>query len=197
MKNPSKKGTKIKAEVKKIEQEIKDEIVLNVPNALSLLRLILSFLIVYLIFSHDSKWFVVIVFAIAAITDYFDGMLARKLKQTTNIGARLDQVVDRVFAIMVVGALMLYSMIYSHEETVLLFLVMSREIIASPGFVIRIIRNVDSYKVKYIGKVTTFVQSIAIGLIIIKSSLAFYLVIITCILGIIAGLDYLRDSLKK
>ena len=58
------------------------------------------------------------------------------------------------------------------------------------------IRNKDPYKVRYIGKVTTFIQSIALGAIILQVNWAIYLAVLTCIVGVVAGFDYLRYSLS-
>jgi len=181
--------------------QIEKEIFLNVPNSLTLLRLILTFVFIYLLFMNYSKLILIIVFAIAALTDWFDGFFARRLNQKTEIGARLDQVIDRVFTIAIVLAIIIYVIInHLHnnlENTLLLlFLICSREIVSTPGVLIGVIRGKDLYKVKYIGKVTTFVQAFALGAIILQVDWAIYLAIPTCIIGIIAGFDYLRYSLS-
>jgi CDP-diacylglycerol---glycerol-3-phosphate 3-phosphatidyltransferase len=185
---------KNKQKIKLIRQEIKKEVLFNVPNSLTLLRLILCFFAVYMLFSNYSRISVASVFAIAAFTDFLDGYFARKLKQTTDIGARLDQVIDRVFTITIVVAIMIYFILNKNGKIILLFLVLSREIIGLPGFLVRIVRNKDTYKVKYIGKLTTFIQSVAIILIIAGFNWAIYLAIVTSFAGIIAGFDYLKDS---
>lgn len=190
-----KKFNDIKQNVKKVKNEIKEEVFLNVPNTLTLSRILFAFIAIYMLFSGYSKWWVAIFFAIGAITDFFDGFFARKLKQTTTVGARLDQVIDRVFTIIIVLALVFYFIKHDKEGVLMLLLVCSREIIASPGVLIRIIRNKDAYKVKYIGKITTFIQSFAIGFIIIGFSWSIYIAVATCLVGILAGFDYLKDSL--
>ena len=184
-----------------IVNEIQKEIFLNVPNSLSLLRLILTFVFIYLLFMNYSKLILIIVFAVAALTDWFDGFFARKLNQKTNIGARLDQVIDRVFTTAIVLAIIIYALIYQRHDNLndillLLFLITSREIVSIPGILIGVIRGKDLYKVKYIGKLTTFVQGFALGAIILNVDWAIYLAIPTCIIGIIAGFDYLRYSLS-
>src|SRR3989344_5268073 len=91
----------IKNGIKKVEEDVKKEIreefFFNVPNSITLARLILVFVFVYMLFNEYSKFSLITIFAIAALSDWFDGFFARKLKQTTKIGARLDQVIDRVF----------------------------------------------------------------------------------------------------
>ena len=196
----AKKGIKSdKGENKKEEQ--KKGFIWNVPNALTLSRLVFTFILIYLIlFGYPENFMLVgVLFVIA---DWFDGFFARKLNQKSELGARLDQVIDRVFMIPIIIVL-LYKF-YSIDQNLafLLAACLSREIVGTPGLVIRMIRNTDAYRVKYIGKVVTFVQSIAIILIIFRFDNVIYFwitvlaAIATGLLGIIAGFDYLRDSLK-
>lgn len=191
-------GYKVERISNKVKTEIKEEVFLNVPNMITLARLILVFVFVYMLFNDYSKLALVIVFGSAAISDWFDGFFARKLKQTTRTGARLDQVIDRVFTAIVFGALLAYYILNPNEKhpIVFLFLTISREIVGIPGFLIALIRNKDAYKVKYIGKVTTFIQGFALGAIVLDVNWAIYLVVPTCIIGIISGIDYLRYSMS-
>ena len=190
---------KIKKISKKVKEEVKEEFLLNVPNSITILRLILVFAFIYMLFAGYSKISLITVFIIAAASDWFDGYFARKLNQATVIGARMDQVIDRVFTISIVLSLMIFLLINNNQENIIifLFLVSSREIIGLPGFLINLIKNKDSYKVKYIGKVTTFLQSIALGALILNVNWVIYPVMITCIVGIISGTDYLIYSLEK
>jgi CDP-diacylglycerol--glycerol-3-phosphate 3-phosphatidyltransferase len=189
-----------KDKITKAKSEVKNEFILNVPNSLTLLRLLLTFAIAYFILFDYSYIFIGIIFIIAALTDWLDGFFARKLNQKSELGARLDQVIDRVFMIPLV--ILLIFKVYNIDQGLafLLIISLSREIIGTPGLIIRLIRNSDAYKVKYIGKVVTFVQSIAVTLIIfgiaipIFAHFAFYFAIITGLLGIVAGFDYLKDS---
>lgn len=74
------------------------EILFNWPNLLTLLRISLIPLLViffYLPYSW-SHLVAAIIFAIASITDWLDGYLARYLKQTTKLGAFLDPVADKL-----------------------------------------------------------------------------------------------------
>ena len=70
---------------------------MNLPNFLSLLRIILTPLFIILLFSEfrSAKLFALIVFAIAAITDAYDGHLARKYNLITPEGKFLDPLADK------------------------------------------------------------------------------------------------------
>ena len=182
---------------KGIQKEVEKEIFLNIPNSITLVRLLLIFLFIYMLFSDYSKISLTIVFAIAAASDWFDGYFARKLGQTTKIGARMDQVIDRVFTVSIVIALLFKNLFPINQEVlILLLLVTSREILGAPGLIIAIIRAKDSYKVKYIGKITTFIQGIALGLIILGVSWAIYPVALTCIVGVFSAFSYLKYTTK-
>ncbi len=73
----------------------------NLPNSLTLLRIILIPLIVFLFISGDdsNRFLVFILFLIASITDYLDGFFARYMKQQTNFGEFLDPIADKLLVI--------------------------------------------------------------------------------------------------
>lgn len=67
----------------------------NVPNGLSLVRLVLSLVVVYLI-EATHYWEALVCFVIAASTDWVDGWWARKFNQCTKLGRILDPFVDKI-----------------------------------------------------------------------------------------------------
>lgn len=72
--------------------------VINLPNVLTIMRIMVIPLLVvfyYLPFSW-AHFAAAILFAIASITDWLDGYLARYLKQSTKLGAFLDPVADKL-----------------------------------------------------------------------------------------------------
>ena len=74
---------------------------MNLPNLLSLLRIILTPLFIILLFSESSsnRIFALIVFAVAAITDAYDGHLARKYNLITPEGKFLDPLADKILVL--------------------------------------------------------------------------------------------------
>ena len=74
---------------------------MNTPNILSLIRIILTPLFIILLFDDFkmAKVFALVVFAIAAITDAYDGHLARKYNQITPVGKFLDPVADKILVL--------------------------------------------------------------------------------------------------
>ena len=71
---------------------------INVPNALTSFR-ILAIPLVVLVFYLPFEWARPasgILFGLAGVTDWLDGYLARRLNQTSNFGAFLDPVADKL-----------------------------------------------------------------------------------------------------
>lgn len=104
---------------------------LNIPNILTLFRLLLIPVFLWLFYSglESARFWAALVFVLAAITDALDGYLARKLEQSTPFGAFLDPVADKV---MVVMALVLVTVDkQSLWMTIPALIMISREIIIS------------------------------------------------------------------
>jgi len=71
---------------------------MNTPNKLTLIRMIMvPFFLVSLCADFEHNYLVaLIIFCTASITDYFDGMLARKHNLVTNFGKFLDPIADKM-----------------------------------------------------------------------------------------------------
>ena len=70
----------------------------NVPNVLTMLRMILIPVFVVLFF-NDRKMAALAVFCAASFTDFLDGFLARKLNQITDFGKLFDPLADKVMVL--------------------------------------------------------------------------------------------------
>jgi cardiolipin synthase (CMP-forming) len=70
---------------------------LTVPNAMSLLRLAAAPTLAFFWFSLDMKAAALVIGTAAGVTDLFDGVVARRLHQVTDLGALIDQLGDLVF----------------------------------------------------------------------------------------------------
>jgi len=68
---------------------------LNIPNALTLLRVALIPLFAYLYSQAQYPW-ALLVFLLAGMTDFLDGYLARKWNQITSLGKFLDPLADKL-----------------------------------------------------------------------------------------------------
>ncbi|HYN35350.1 MAG TPA: CDP-alcohol phosphatidyltransferase family protein [Actinomycetota bacterium] len=78
--------------------------ILSVPNVLSFVRLATVPLFIWL-FVDDQRNLAVAIYAAGAWTDFFDGYLARRLNQVTELGKLLDPLADRIFIVALAVAL--------------------------------------------------------------------------------------------
>lgn len=80
----------------------------NAPNILTLLRIILIplFVVVYYLPYRGANELAALIFIVAALTDWLDGYLARRLQQLSSFGAFLDPVADKL---MVAAALIMLA----------------------------------------------------------------------------------------
>jgi len=79
--------------------------ILTVPNALSVVRLALLPVFVWLVLGPEADAIAVGVLVLIGLSDYLDGYLARRLHQTSKLGALLDPVADRLYILAAVVAL--------------------------------------------------------------------------------------------
>jgi CDP-diacylglycerol--glycerol-3-phosphate 3-phosphatidyltransferase len=100
----------------------------NVANQLTASRLVLAVVLFVLIAMHAWLW-CIIVFAVAAATDWFDGYLARKQGLTSTLGRVFDPLVDKVL----VGGAFIFLLGLPHDQTGILpwmvTVVVARELI--------------------------------------------------------------------
>ena len=140
---------------------------LNIPNTLTLFRigLIPAFMVVFYL-PYDwarpvSAWF----FGVIAITDWFDGYLARKLNQQSALGAFLDPVADKL--IVAVALIMITA---AHPEMLIILgsiIIIGREItISALREWMAQLGKKSTVSVSSLGKVKTTAQLFAIGFLL-------------------------------
>lgn len=84
----------------------------TVPNILTMIRLLAApgVAVMFLYFTRPyADWFALILFVGAAITDWFDGYLARNWKQVTKIGTMLDPIADKAMVVIALMVIVGYS----------------------------------------------------------------------------------------
>lgn len=143
---------------------------INVPNLLTWLRIILIPLMVSVFYLPDS-WITPLqadmlaasFFGIAAITDWLDGYLARKLGQTSAFGAFLDPVADKLM----VAAALIVLVDLERAAPLVAVIIIGREITISAlrEWMAQMGKSA-SVAVSYAGKLKTTMQMIAIILLL-------------------------------
>lgn len=103
---------------------------MNIPNILTLARILMIPLLVIVFYWYGKGgYWASIIFFIAGVTDWFDGYLARKLNQSTPLGAFLDPVADKL--IVVVSLVILAEAFNSPLLTVPALIIVGREVVIS------------------------------------------------------------------
>lgn len=71
---------------------------MNLPNKLTVFRIVISFFFLIFLFvsAPGAKTVALVLFIIGAVTDIYDGKLARKLGQTTDFGKLMDPLADKI-----------------------------------------------------------------------------------------------------
>lgn len=141
---------------------------MNLPNILTLARIVMIpvMAICYYWWPADNAHFVAaFVFTLACITDWFDGYLARKLDQSTPLGAFLDPVADKL--IVAVALVLLVEDFASIWLTIPATIIVGREIVISAlrEWMAELGKRA-SVAVSMVGKVKTFLQMSSIGLLL-------------------------------
>lgn len=165
---------------------------LNIPTQLTLLRLIMV-PIVLLFMYWDWRWLAVVVYTLAAITDTLDGYLARKWNQSTAFGAFLDPVADKLMVAAV--AIMLVFDYGNIWITFAMIIIISREIFISALREWMAEQGArDEVAVSNLGKFKTWLQMLALGLLIWQAgSVVEYLAYITLAAAVALTLYSLFD----
>ena len=149
----------------------------NIPNILTLLRLIAapSVAIMFLYFHRPlADWFALILFVVAAFTDFLDGYLARAWKQESKFGAMMDPIADKA---MVIIALVVITGFSGMNAWILLpaVLIIFREVFVS-GLREFLGETAGLLKVTNLAKWKTTVQMAAISVLFAKGAFEHYLI---------------------
>jgi len=126
----------------------------NLPNILTLLRILLVPLFVYALIYGHSRW-ALGVFVVAGLTDALDGAIARMCNQQTTLGRYLDPLADKL---LLTSAFVSLAVLARIPFWVLL-IVVSRDVIILVGTVVmHITQGAYDITPSLLGKVTTFFQ---------------------------------------
>lgn len=148
----------------------------NIPNVLTVLRLAAApaVAVMFLYFTRPyADWFAFVLFVGAAITDWFDGYLARAWKQESKIGTMLDPIADKamvVIALMIIVGYSSYSPWIVLPATVILF----REVFVS-GLREYLGDVAGTLRVTTLAKWKTTAQMIAIAVLFAQGVFEHYL----------------------
>ncbi len=183
----------------------KEEDIWNVPNSLTFIRVLITFITIYLIFAGYKLETIAVFFIVGMLTDALDGHIARKFNQKTEFGRKFDMVADRFLMIGVALAFIADTLLdgsLTRLHMLQIFLIMSREIISLPIAIVAIASGKIIPHVRTIGKATTFMQAVTFPMILLSISnpafnIAIYFSLTTCLLGLISGMYYINDIIAN
>ncbi len=124
----------------------------NIPNALSVLRLLLVPVFLWLILVLHADGAAAIVLAVSGFTDYLDGKLARAWGQISRFGQLLDPIADRLYVLTAVAALTIRDVVPLELALVLL----ARDVALTALIPLLRRRGYGPLQVHYLGKTATF-----------------------------------------
>ncbi|MFN3605155.1 MAG: CDP-diacylglycerol--glycerol-3-phosphate 3-phosphatidyltransferase [Leptonema sp. (in: bacteria)] len=139
---------------------------LNLPNTITIFRILLVPIFIFLILSQNFNFRVLgfIIFIIASLSDLIDGYFARKWNQATELGKFLDPLADKF---LVTGALITFIFMSEQIEIWMILSIVGRD------FLITILRTIaikkgTSLKTSMFGKVKTAFQMFSIIVILLS-----------------------------
>jgi cardiolipin synthase len=127
------------------------------PNLVTVLRLALVPVFVWLLFAEDDRLGAAIVLAILGATDWVDGWLARRLHQHSVVGKVLDPTADRIM----LGVAMVSLLIDGSVPRWVAWLVLIREVLVSVVVLALAALGAERIDVQWVGKAGTFMNMFA------------------------------------
>ena len=181
----------------------------NLPNLLTWLRILMIPLFVG-IFYFEVSWVskpsqnlvATVIFTVAAITDWLDGWLARKLNQMSAFGAFLDPVADKLM----VAAALITLVQLGRVDAIIALIIIGREIaISALREWMAQIGEAKSVAVSFLGKIKTASQMLAIPLLLYHDRLGAFdpqrvgtwLIYLAAVLTLISMAYYLKIAFPQ
>jgi cardiolipin synthase (CMP-forming) len=176
--------------------------VLTIPNALSVLRLLGVPVFLWLLLGPHADGWALALLAGSGITDWADGVLARKLDQRSELGALLDPAADRLYILASLVGLVLRHII----PWWLALLIVARDAVLGVALIPLRRRGYAPPQVHYVGKAATFCLLYAFPLLLlgahsgtlsaIARPIAWAFTIWGTALYVWAGAVYLRQTVQ-
>lgn len=186
---------------------------MNLPNFLTMVRIVLAPVFMALVIVDDvwAKFWAMILFIVAALTDLFDGYYARKYDISTSFGKFFDPLADKIL----ISLAFIAFVVLGYVQMWMVLLIILRE------FLITGLRTLAAYRGALItpslpAKIKTFLQMTSITVILlvinlrtflpplkidsawlqstIPDRIIFWLMLATVVITVGTGIDYLRRS---
>lgn len=139
--------------------------VVNIPNAISAIRLAGVPLFVWLVLVPRADGWALLVLVVSGWTDYIDGKLARRWNQISRIGQLLDPFADRLYILGTVYAFTVRGVI----PVALTIVLLSRDVILAAFLPLLRMRGYGPLPVNFLGKAATFNLLYAFPLLLLSN----------------------------
>lgn len=142
---------------------------------------------------HPSwlDFFAAFLFVLAAITDFFDGFIAREFNQITQLGKILDPLADKMLTL----AGFLGLMMLGRADPWAIYLILTREFFIT-GLRVAAVSEGKEVAASFMGKIKTIIQMFAIGFLIMNWPGGSLLLWIAVAITLYSGYEYIKEYLK-
>jgi CDP-diacylglycerol--glycerol-3-phosphate 3-phosphatidyltransferase len=178
----------------------------NIPNILTWVRIIMIPIVVGVFYvpdaiipDHNKNLVATVLFVLAAVTDWIDGWLARKLDQTSPFGAFLDPVADKLM----VAAALIVLVELNRTSALIAMVIIGREIAISAlrEWMAKVGKS-KSVAVNVLGKIKTVSQMVAIPMLLYHDPIGRFdpqswgtvLIWMAALLTLVSMLGYIRRA---
>jgi len=180
--------------------------ILTIPNLLTCLRMALIPVFASLLFYGHNGW-ALFVFLIAGISDGIDGFVARKFNQESELGTIIDPIADKLLMTVAFIVLALPNILHPTRRFLpvpfwVIAAVIGRDVlIVTVAGAINVMTGFHGFKPSWLGKASTFVQVVAVTLILLAvyTDYTFYLptvYFIVVLLALVSGIHYIFHVAK-
>lgn len=179
---------------------------MTLPNFLTLFRIVvvIPFVATFYYSSYEVRWLAVVLYWIACLTDYLDGVIARHQNQISSLGKFLDPVADKIlisaalFMLAGQGVLKGLSLIPA-------LVILGRELFVS-DFREHLKQSNVPLKVSFFSKLKTLTQMVSLSLLVMYDpiplsatlyNLGIVLLWLSAIFSCVTGYQYFKENFKN
>ena len=174
--------------------------ILTIPNLLTFLRMALIPVFASLLF-YGYGGMALFVFLVACLSDCIDGFIARRFEQESELGTILDPIADKLLMTSAFILLTMPNVLQPAPHLPIPFwvtaAVIGRDIlIVTVAAAINVMTGFRGFKPSWLGKVSTFVQVLAVGLVLLSpvTGYSFYLPTVyttVAFFAVLSGIHYI------
>lgn len=174
---------------------------MNTPNTLAFLRIIISPVIFWVLLNRNDApfgihptwmdYFAGVLFVLAGLTDFFDGFIARAWNEKTKLGSIIDPLADKMLTLAAFLGLLIQGM----ASPWAVFLILTREFFIT-GLRVVAVSDGKEISANFSGKVKTTVQLVAIGFLIMHWSGGALLLWAAVAVTLYSGYEYTKEYFK-